>query len=111
VWVLPSRGGRVSLRRLLSGLAGREITTLLVEGGGEVAGAFLREGCVDRVAFYVAPLLVGGEDAPGPLRGKGAARLADAWRLRETSVTPLGPDLLVEGYVRPRKGSGSGKGT
>lgn len=103
VWPLPSREGRVCLGPLLSELARREITTLLVEGGGEVAGSFLREGYVDRVAFYVAPLLVGGEDAPGPLRGRGAARLADAWDLAGVSVTRLGPDFLVEGYVRPRR--------
>ncbi len=105
VWILPSRDGRVSLKRVLSELAKREITTLLVEGGGRVAGSFVREGYVDRVAFYVAPLLVGGEDAPGPLRGKGAATLAGAWGLREVTVTPLGPDLLIEGYVQSKKGA------
>jgi diaminohydroxyphosphoribosylaminopyrimidine deaminase/5-amino-6-(5-phosphoribosylamino)uracil reductase len=103
VWVLPSEKGRVSLRRLLSQIAERGITTLLVEGGGEVAGSFLRQGLVDRVCYYLAPLLVGGDNAPGPLKGKGAAKLSGAWEIRGVSVTPLGPDLLVEGYVRSRK--------
>ncbi|MFQ5911611.1 MAG: bifunctional diaminohydroxyphosphoribosylaminopyrimidine deaminase/5-amino-6-(5-phosphoribosylamino)uracil reductase RibD [Nitrospinota bacterium] len=110
VWVLPSRRGGVSVKRLLAELARREVTTLLVEGGGQVAGSFLREGCVDRVAFYVAPLLVGGEDAPGALRGKGAAKLGDAWSLSDVKVTPLGPDLLVEGYVGSRKQARTGEG-
>jgi diaminohydroxyphosphoribosylaminopyrimidine deaminase/5-amino-6-(5-phosphoribosylamino)uracil reductase len=103
VWTLPSEKGRVSLRRLLSQMAKRGITTLLVEGGGEVAGSFLRQGLVDRVCYYVAPLLVGGDNAPGPLKGKGAAKLSKAWEIKEVSVTPLGPDLLVEGYVGSRK--------
>ena len=103
VWVLPSRRGRVGLGSLLKKLAAREITTLLVEGGGEVAGSFLREGGVDRVAFYVAPVLIGGENAPGPLRGAGAHRLSGAWNLEEAAVTSIGPDLLIEGYVRSRK--------
>ncbi|MDP7384880.1 MAG: dihydrofolate reductase family protein, partial [Nitrospinota bacterium] len=71
--------------------------------GGEVAGSFLREGWVDRAAFYVAPVLIGGENAPGPLRGAGTHRLSGAWNLEEAAVTPVGPDLLIEGYVRSRK--------
>ncbi len=107
VWVLPSRKGRVGLRPLLKGLAEREITTLLVEGGGEVAGSVLREACVDRAAFYVAPVLIGGEDAPGPLRGNGPLKLSGAWDLEEATVTRVGPDLLIEGYVRSRKRIGA----
>ena len=103
VWVLPTRNARVSLRSLLARLAKQEVTTLLVEGGGEVAGAFLRQGLVDRVAFYIAPLLIGGDNAPGPLRGEGATTLSGAWDLRETDVRRMGPDLLVEGYIKPRK--------
>ncbi|MDP6484107.1 MAG: bifunctional diaminohydroxyphosphoribosylaminopyrimidine deaminase/5-amino-6-(5-phosphoribosylamino)uracil reductase RibD [Nitrospinota bacterium] len=103
VWVLPARRGRVGLGSLLKKLAACEITTLLVEGGGEVAGSFLREGWVDRAAFYVAPVLIGGENAPGPLRGAGTHRLSGAWNLEEAAVTPVGPDLLIEGYVRSRK--------
>lgn len=107
VWVLPSKKSQVSLNHLLSRLAREEVTTLLVEGGGEVSGSFLREGLIDQVAFYIAPLLIGGENAPGILRGKGAARLSGAWGLRKTSVRKIGPDFLIEGCVKPRKNTGT----
>ncbi len=103
VWTLPSEKGKVSLRRLLSRMAERRITTLLVEGGGEVAGSFLSQGLVDRICFYMAPILIGGENAPGPLKGKGAAKLSEAFQIKEVSVKPVGPDFLVEGYVEAGK--------
>ena len=107
VWVLPAKKSQVSLKHLLSRLAREEVTTLLVEGGGEVSGSFLRGGLIDQVAFYIAPLLIGGENAPGILRGKGAARLSGAWELRKTSVRKIGPDFLIEGCVKPRKNTGT----
>ncbi|MGH7395424.1 MAG: dihydrofolate reductase family protein, partial [Candidatus Methylomirabilales bacterium] len=59
----------------------------------------LAEGIVDKVAFFLAPLLIGGKTAPSALGGPGIEKLADAVRLRDVRFTPLGEDLLVEGYV------------
>lgn len=92
------RDGRVDLGGLLDALFAREVRAVLVEGGGEVHAAFLEAGLVDRVAIYVAPLLLGGRAAPTPVAGAGR-ELKSAVRLGVFEVTPLGADLLLEADV------------
>ncbi len=95
---LPSRDGRVDLTALMAELARREVTALLVEGGGELNAGFLEAGLVDRVAVFVAPMLLGGQSAPTPVGGAGRG-LKEAFRLVGMSVKPVGADLLVEGDI------------
>ncbi|MBI4864064.1 MAG: bifunctional diaminohydroxyphosphoribosylaminopyrimidine deaminase/5-amino-6-(5-phosphoribosylamino)uracil reductase RibD [Candidatus Riflebacteria bacterium] len=92
-------GGRVDLSKLLGELAALEIDSLLVEGGGTLNAAFLEAGLVDKVLFYIAPKIVGGSGAPTPVGGDGIALMRDARRIRDVTVTRVGDDLLVEGYV------------
>jgi diaminohydroxyphosphoribosylaminopyrimidine deaminase / 5-amino-6-(5-phosphoribosylamino)uracil reductase len=91
--------GRVSLPDLLDELGRRNILSVLVEGGGEVHAAMFEQGLVDKVYAYVAPKLIGGKDAPGPLGGKGSERLEEATNLKDVDVTRLGEDFLISGYV------------
>ena len=91
--------GRVALQPLLEELGKRGIISLLIEGGGTVHASFVSEGLVDKVYAYVAPSLIGGRQAPGPLGGAGVEHLVEAVRLRELDVTRLGDDLLITGYV------------
>ncbi len=99
VWVLSSDDqGRVDLAALLDRLGERDATTLLVEGGGEVLASFFEKRLVDKVLAFVAPLIIGGHDAPTPVRGAGAPRLADALRLEQVSVERVGEDVLIVGY-------------
>ena len=90
--------GRVSLESLLAELFAREVRAVLVEGGGEVHASFLDTGLVDRVAVYVAPLLVGGRQAT-PVVGGGGRELKSAVKLGSLTVTPVGDDLLIEADV------------
>jgi len=91
--------GRVSLEDLLDELGRRNILSVLVEGGAEVHAAMFDANLVDKVYAYVAPRLIGGRDAPGPLGGPGIERLDSAKALDEVDVTRLGNDLLISGYV------------
>ena len=91
--------GRVSLGPLLDGLGHSGFLSLLVEGGGQVHASFIENGLVDKVYAYVAPILVGGRDAPSPVGGQGVEHLADALKLRDTEVEQLGRDFLISGYV------------
>ena len=93
-----TRDGRVDLGALLSELFNREVRAVLVEGGGEVHAAFLDAGLVDRVAVFVAPLLVGGRQPTSVVGGAGR-ELKSAVRLGEFTVTMLGDDLLIEAEV------------
>lgn len=99
VLVLPRRDGRVDLGALLLRLHAMELRSILVEGGSEVHAAFLEAGVVDRAAMFVAPLLLGGRDAPSVLGGPGR-ELKHAVRLGSLAVRRLGEDLLVEADVR-----------
>jgi diaminohydroxyphosphoribosylaminopyrimidine deaminase/5-amino-6-(5-phosphoribosylamino)uracil reductase len=90
---------RVDLRLLLRELFSREVRAILVEGGSEVHGAFLEAGLVDRVAVFLAPILLGGREAPTMVQGRGLD-LKSAVKLGPLSTTPLGDDLLIEADVR-----------
>ncbi|MGH7641802.1 MAG: bifunctional diaminohydroxyphosphoribosylaminopyrimidine deaminase/5-amino-6-(5-phosphoribosylamino)uracil reductase RibD [Candidatus Dormibacteria bacterium] len=96
---IPSVAGRVSLPDLLRQLGEREVLSLLVEGGPTLLGSFWGQRLGDRIAAFVAPLLLGGTAAPGPVGGQGAATLTDGWRLGPLRAEPLGADLLLTAEV------------
>ena len=91
--------GRVSFPDLLDELGKRDILSVLVEGGAEVHAAMFEQDLVDKVCAYVAPKLIGGRQAPGPLGGAGIDRLGDATRLNDVDVTRLGEDFMITAYV------------
>lgn len=108
VVTLPARQGRVPLRRLCRLLARRGVQSLLIEGGGEaLAGAFT-ERVVDRIAWFIAPILIGGRHAPSSFAGRGTSRLTGAIRLADVEVRRIGPDLCVEARVIYPKSKGRG---
>ncbi len=97
---LPAGDGRVDVRELLCVLGRRGITSVLVEGGGVLLASLLHGGLVDKVAAFVAPVIIGGRDAPSPVEGIGAKAMAEALRLERVSVEQLDGDVLVTGYPR-----------
>ncbi|MDK2888394.1 MAG: diaminohydroxyphosphoribosylaminopyrimidine deaminase [Thermoanaerobacter sp.] len=99
VLVVPGPGPGVDLVALMKELARREITSVLVEGGSRIHASFLESRLVDKVIWFIAPLIIGGSSAPGPVGGEGPARLSEAVRLREVLITRYGEDFCVEGYV------------
>lgn len=72
--------------------------SLLLEGGGTLAWSFLARRAVDRVAFFIAPKLLGGP-APGPVAGPGVPALPCAFALADVRSERVGDDLLVQGRV------------
>jgi diaminohydroxyphosphoribosylaminopyrimidine deaminase/5-amino-6-(5-phosphoribosylamino)uracil reductase len=89
----PAADGRVDLVALLGALAGREVVSVLLEGGPTLAGAFVAAGLVDRVVGYVAPALLGaGQPA---LQGTGVGTIADAVRLSLVDVARVGDDVRI----------------
>ena len=99
VLIAPDKSGRIDLRWLLERLGKEQVTSLLVEGGGEVNAAFLLGGLAHRIAFFYAPKILGGRDAPKGVAGDGIKLLAEAIRLRDVEWRRLGTDLLLTGRV------------
>ena len=99
VRVAPGENGRVALSALCKELWQREITSVLVEGGGELNSCFIDEGLADKIVIFYAPKLIGGKSAPSLIDGKGIDFLKDACRIDITSVRRLKEDICVEGYV------------
>ncbi len=96
--VLVMGDARVDIPSLLRLLGARQISSLLVEGGGQVIASFVEAGMVDKVMAVVAPLLIGGSAAPTPVEGKGAATLAEALRLDLVEVRRVGQEIVITGY-------------
>jgi diaminohydroxyphosphoribosylaminopyrimidine deaminase/5-amino-6-(5-phosphoribosylamino)uracil reductase len=99
---LPSPEGWVDLERLLRVLGEREITSVLVEGGGILFGSLFDGGLVDKVIAFIAPIIIGGREAVTAVAGWGIDRVADSLRLERVSVERFDEDLMVSGYVRGR---------
>lgn len=95
VAVGPDSRGRCELRQVLRWLGGHGISSLLVEGGGEVHWSFLHEGLTQQVHAFIAPLVLGGREAVSAVGGLGFASPQDAVRLRFEEVRRLGEDLVV----------------
>jgi diaminohydroxyphosphoribosylaminopyrimidine deaminase/5-amino-6-(5-phosphoribosylamino)uracil reductase len=91
--------GRVSLPALLDELGKRGTLSLLVEGGAEVHASLFAGALVDKVYAYIAPRLIGGREAPGPVAGRGIDHLSASAHLSELDFVRLGDDVLITGYV------------
>lgn len=106
---LESRGVEVVMQRaaldlasVLDELAERSIQSVLVEGGPSLAGLLLEAGLINRVTFFIAPMIVGSQDAPSAIGGAGAEKIADALQLNDVEVAQHGRDVEITGYPANR---------
>jgi diaminohydroxyphosphoribosylaminopyrimidine deaminase/5-amino-6-(5-phosphoribosylamino)uracil reductase len=97
--VRDAANGR-DLSLVLDELGKREVQSVLVEGGANVAGNFLDAGLVNKVTVFIAPKIIGGSDAPTAVGGAGAETLAKAIELQDVVVTQRGQDIEFTGYPR-----------
>jgi diaminohydroxyphosphoribosylaminopyrimidine deaminase/5-amino-6-(5-phosphoribosylamino)uracil reductase len=95
---MPSVNGIIELKPIFKILGEREITSVLVEGGGILVGSLFDQGLVDRVFAFISPVIIGGE-ASTAVAGQGVDKLSDARRLERVTTTRFGEDILISGYV------------
>ncbi len=76
------------------------MTSILLEGGPHLAGAFMDAGEVDEVRMFLAPLVLGGRSARDPLEGEGVEKVADAVRALTLECDRIGEDLLVSARIK-----------
>jgi diaminohydroxyphosphoribosylaminopyrimidine deaminase/5-amino-6-(5-phosphoribosylamino)uracil reductase len=106
---LQSRGVEViaqdsalDLPNVLDELGHRSIQSVLIEGGPFLAALMLESGLVNKVTFFVAPIIVGGQDAPSAIGGSGAEKIADALQLDRVEVAQHGRDIEITGYPKSK---------
>lgn len=99
----PGAPGGVDLTDLVKALGARDVLELLVEGGPRLHASFWSAGLADRLVWYLAPLVIGGDAAPGLLPGAGAPTLANAQGLHLESVDRLGDDLRIVASLYPER--------
>jgi len=99
VLVALGKGPKQQLMWFMKKLGAEDVTSLLVEGGGEVNASFLLGGFAHRVAFFYAPKVLGGKNARKGVAGDGVQRVADMVRLRDVKWQWLGKDLLLTARV------------
>ena len=98
VEIVESEAGSRDLVGVLAELKNRELQSVLVEGGTEIAGAFIDAKLVDKVTFIYSPIIIGGRIAPNAIGGSGAETLANALKLRDITIRQIGDDFEMTGY-------------
>ncbi|MBI5888439.1 MAG: bifunctional diaminohydroxyphosphoribosylaminopyrimidine deaminase/5-amino-6-(5-phosphoribosylamino)uracil reductase RibD [Deltaproteobacteria bacterium] len=90
-------GGGVDLKKVLRELGSRAIASLLVEGGGSLGASFIKACLVDRISFFIAPIVLGGGAALGigPL---GIKKMSKALVIKDMTMKRIGKDILIEGH-------------
>ena len=90
--------GNVNLKNFLKELGEKQITSILCEGGGELAWSLLKDGLVDKILFFIAPKIIGGRDAKTSVEGAGLSRIKDAIKLKEIKFSKIDEDVLIEAH-------------
>ncbi len=75
------------------------ITSIMIEGGGELIASALSQKLVDKLYFFYSPIIMGGRDTPTPVEGRHLKKFSDAVRIKELSVSHVGSDILMSGYL------------
>ena len=89
-----------TLTELIQRAGAEKIDSILLESGGTLSEALLREGLIDEVVAFVAPKIIGGKSARTPVEGEGLTLMADAIELEEQIVETVGCDVMISGLVK-----------
>ena len=99
-----AKQGRVDLRRLFEILGQQKITSILIEGGASINATVFAENLVDKINWFIAPKIIGGTGAPGPVGGIGIADVNQATLFEDIKMESIGEDILISAYLRNREG-------
>jgi diaminohydroxyphosphoribosylaminopyrimidine deaminase/5-amino-6-(5-phosphoribosylamino)uracil reductase len=99
IWDLPEVGGDVDLQALMELLGRRDVLSVLLEAGPTLNAGALKAGIVDKIVLFLAPKIIGGLHAPGPVGGAGVDHLSEARPLSDLQCRTVGCDLMISGYL------------
>jgi diaminohydroxyphosphoribosylaminopyrimidine deaminase/5-amino-6-(5-phosphoribosylamino)uracil reductase len=98
----PVASDQIDLNLLMDQLGAMGITSILVEGGSRVIASAFSSGIVDKVHFFYAPKILGGDDGIPICRGTGRRLMADSIRIKNVRVRRFDDDVMIEGYIEKR---------
>lgn len=96
---VPLKDQRLDLNELMINLGEMSVVNLLIEGGGTIAGSALAAGIVNKIMYFIAPKILGGNDGVPVFKGSGPRMIKDAFELKKTDLIRLGNDFLIQGYL------------
>jgi diaminohydroxyphosphoribosylaminopyrimidine deaminase/5-amino-6-(5-phosphoribosylamino)uracil reductase len=96
----------VDLLELMQVLGGRNVVSVMVEGGSTLLGSLFDLGLVDKVVAFIGPIVIGGSAAVSPIAGHGAKYLTESLHLGDMQVKRLGKDIMITGYPVPHTAIG-----
>jgi len=99
IWIIKDHQGRVSLPHLMTECGRYGISSILIEGGGELNASAFRSGVVDKLVWFIAPTLIGGNSSVSVLAEEVGSWQGRGIGLRALAVKPVGKDIRVEGYL------------
>jgi diaminohydroxyphosphoribosylaminopyrimidine deaminase/5-amino-6-(5-phosphoribosylamino)uracil reductase len=94
-----SETGGIDFVSLLDTLSERGCLNVMLEAGAALTGSVIDAGLADKVAAFIAPVIIGGEDALPAVGGNGVSEVASALKLDRVRVEQIGPDILIMGYA------------
>ena len=98
----PVKDGLIDLDSLMDRLGDFNITSVLIEGGSRVIAKALDEKIVDKIIFFYAPKIMGGDDGVPVCKGQGPDLMNDCILVKDINVRRFGDDVMIEGYINRR---------
>lgn len=99
-----SKDGKVNLKELMIKLGELKVDSILLEGGATLNHSALEVGIVDKVLIYIAPKIIGGAKSKTPVGGNGIEKLKSAFKVKDLTVSMVGEDILLQGYIGGEEG-------
>lgn len=104
VEIVETDGDKVDLRKLMEILYKKGIRSILLEGGGTLNWSMFKEGLVDKVSVYIAPMIFGGKNAPTYVDGEGFKSVEECVKLKLEKYYPMDEGIVLEfQVVKPKK--------
>ncbi len=100
VLTVADKNGKIDLQDLMFKLGNMQITSVLIEGGSEVNASALNQRIVDKIMIFIAPKIIGGRNAIGPIGGDGILEISEAIKVDNLSASKIGEDILLTGLIR-----------
>ena len=104
VLIAKRKQGGIDLRQLFKILSGRDVTSILIEGGASINASVLEANLVDKICWFIAPKIIGGQGALGSVGGQGVSDVNNAYLFEDMNIESIGQDILISAYMRNREG-------